>query len=235
MLPLCVFKHLYPNWISPAGLPTVLDHVSTRLTTCNGSHIPHIWCTTWPHHLVARWPWHFTPQGTLILVCHRHPWPCHPRSPRLAVVKMNCAITVAQPDTKPPSPAPAPTVTADMPFKSTDDLIKEFSDQFTGIGRFSGEYPFQIWHDVPPIIHALRKCPIALCPKVKEHLNKMEHMGVITCMDQPTDWVSSITYILKANGKLHLCLDPHDFNKAICCNHHKMPTVEEVASESVHS
>ena len=40
MLPLHVFKHLYPNWISPAGLPTGLDHVSTRLTAYNRSHIP---------------------------------------------------------------------------------------------------------------------------------------------------------------------------------------------------
>ena len=40
MLPLHVFQHLYPDQISPAGLPTGLDHVSIRLTTYNGSHIP---------------------------------------------------------------------------------------------------------------------------------------------------------------------------------------------------
>ena len=40
VLPLCVFKCLYPNWFSPTGLPTGLDHISTRLTVYNGSHIP---------------------------------------------------------------------------------------------------------------------------------------------------------------------------------------------------
>ena len=40
MIPLCLFQFLYPDQISPAGLPTGLDHVSTRLTTYNGSHIP---------------------------------------------------------------------------------------------------------------------------------------------------------------------------------------------------
>ena len=49
------------------------------------------------------------------------------------------------------------------------------------------------------------------------------------------DWVSSITYVQKANGKLCLCLDPCDLNKAICHNHHKMATVEEVAPEFAHS
>ena len=63
----------------------------------------------------------------------------------------------------------------------------------------------------------------------------MEHMGVITHMDQPTDWVSSITYVQKASGELCLCLDPHDLNKAIHHDHHKMPTIEEVAHEFAHS
>ena len=40
VLPLCVFQHLYPDQIRPAGLPTGLDHVNTRLTAYNGSHIP---------------------------------------------------------------------------------------------------------------------------------------------------------------------------------------------------
>ena len=40
VLPLCVFRCLYPDQISPAGIPTGLDHVNTRLTTYNRSHIP---------------------------------------------------------------------------------------------------------------------------------------------------------------------------------------------------
>ena len=60
-------------------------------------------------------------------------------------------------------------------------------------------------------------------------------LGVITCVDELMDWVSSITYVQKANGELHLCLDPRDLNEAICCDHHKMPTVEEVAHEFAHS
>ena len=59
----------------------------------------------------------------------------------------------------------------------------------------------------------------------------MEALGVITHVDQPTDWVSSITYVQKANGELCLCLDLCDLNRAICHDHHKMPTVEEVAHE----
>ena len=119
--------------------------------------------------------------------------------------------------------------------RSTDDLIQEFPDQFQGIGQFPGEYRIQFCHDAHPVIQAPRKCPIALHPRVKEHLNKMECLGVITHVDEPMDCVSSITYIQKVNGELCLCLDPHDLNEAICHDHHKMPTVEEVAHEFAHS
>ena len=244
VLPLCVFWCLYPDQISPAGLPTGLDHVNTWLTAYNGSHIPlygALWGPiTWqpdhpgacPHRVKSYWYVADTP-GPAILGL--------PSSEKLAVVKMNCAIMVRQPCTHPPPVSttaatnkPAASPEAAKPIRSTDDLIKEFPDQFKGIGWFPSEYKIWLHHDAHPMIHAPRKCPITLCPKVKEHLNKMECLGMITHVDEPMDWVSSITYIQKANGKLHLCLDPHDLNKAICHDHHKMPTVEEVAHEFAH-
>ena len=168
-----------------------------------------------------------------------------PACEKLAVVQMNCAVKTTQPDrcltaTTPPQAARTtkPSATRMLKSKSiesTDDLTREFPDRFTGIGKFPGEYKIWLCPDAHPVIHAPRKCPIALCPKVKEHLAKMEALGVITHVDQPTDWVSSITYIQKANGELHLCLDLRDLNRAICCDHHKMPTVEEVAHEFANS
>ena len=108
-------------------------------------------------------------------------------------------------------------------------------DLFKIVKRFPGKYKIQLHHDAHPVIHALRKYPIAICPKVKEHLNKMECLDMITHVDEPMDWVSSITYVQKENGKLCLCLDPYDLNEAICHDHHKTPTVEEVAHEFAHS
>ena len=47
-------------------------------------------------------------------------------------------------------------------------------------------------------------------------------------MEEPTDWVSPLTYSWKANRKLRVCLDLRDVNKAIKRDHYKTPTVEEV-------
>ena len=73
--------------------------------------------------------------------------------------------------------------------------MREFPDRFTGIGRFPGEYKIRLHPDAHPVIHAPRKCLIASCPKVKRAPGKMEALGIITHVEQPTDWVSSITYM----------------------------------------
>ena len=123
-----------------------------------------------------------------------------PSSENLAVMKMNCAITVRWPSTHPApvsttvattKPATAPEAAKSI--RSTDDLINKFPDWFKGISRFPGKYKIQLCHDAHPVMHAPRKCPIALCLKVKEHLNKMECLGMITHVGEPMDWVSSIT------------------------------------------
>ena len=146
------------------------------------------------HHLAARSPWCSPLQGKIILVCCGHPWSGHPgstSSEKLAVVKMNCAITVRQLCTHPApvsttvatnKPATAPE--AAKPIRSTDDLIKEFLDRFKGIGRFSGKYKIQLHHDAPPVIHAPRKCPIALMSKGQ---GTPQQDGMPRC-DYPCRW-----------------------------------------------
>ena len=42
------------------------------------------------------------------------------------------------------------------------------------------------------------------------------------------EWVSPLTYPQKLDGSLHICLDPHDLNKAIIWEHYKAPTPNEI-------
>ena len=59
----------------------------------------------------------------------------------------------------------------------------------------------------------------------------METLCVIRKAEEPTEWVSSLVVVEKPNGKVRLCLDPRDLNKAIQREHYPMQTVEEVAAE----
>ena len=57
----------------------------------------------------------------------------------------------------------------------------------------------------------------------------MEADGHITKVTEPTDWVSSMVTAVR-NGKLRICSDPKDLNKAIRREHYPIPTVEEVVA-----
>ena len=48
---------------------------------------------------------------------------------------------------------------------------------------------------------ATRKCPITMWPLVHEKLNEFINQGIIVPVEEPTDWVSSLAYSWKANGK----------------------------------
>ena len=58
---------------------------------------------------------------------------------------------------------------------------------------------------------------------------------IITEQVEPTPWVSSVTFPMKPNGEVRVCLDPSNLNKAIIREHHKPMTVEEIAHELARS
>ena len=96
------------------------------------------------------------------------------------------------------------------------------------IGDMQGGYDIKTDPTVPPVQHGRRKVPIEYKEEIEE-LAEMVHQRIITKQTEPTPWVSSLTYPKKANGKLRICLDPKDLNKAIIHENHKAPTLEEIA------
>ena len=55
----------------------------------------------------------------------------------------------------------------------------------------------------------------------------MVEEGILTPVNEPTDWVSSIVTVVKPN-KLRICIDPKDHHRAIKRSYYPMPTIEEV-------
>ena len=61
---------------------------------------------------------------------------------------------------------------------------------------------------------------------MKKEINKIEELGVIEKVLQPTDCVNAVVVIEKPDKSLRVCIDPHDLNKAIKRSHHPMPTFD---------
>ena len=112
---------------------------------------------------------------------------------------------------------------------STRDLQALFPNSFDSIRDMKGEYDIKTDPTVPAVQHGRRKDPIKYKEEIEKELAEMVQQSIITKQTEPTPWVSSLTYPKKANSKLRICLDPIDLNKAIICENHKAPTLEEIA------
>lgn len=204
ILPLRIFNQMFQVPEQPA-----LRQSHTVLTGYDGSRIPHSGyivlpckfggCTTDAQFYVAN------AQGPAILGL--------PSSRALQLVTIHCAVQLS--DSTPP-------------VRSTSSLMEMYSGQFDSMGHFPGQYHIVLRDNAESVIHAPRKCPINVHDELKVEIDGMVDQGVIKKVTESTDWVSSIVVARRANGKLRICLDPKDLNKAIRRCHHRAPTVEEI-------
>ena len=111
------------------------------------------------------------------------------------------------------------------------DVDKDYRDVFNGLGALPGKHTIKVDTSVTPVVHAPRKVPFAIKNKLKAELDRMEQLGVIIKQEEPTPWVSSMVTVVKPNGKLRVCIDPKDLNKAIQREHYPLKTIEEVVAE----
>ena len=112
---------------------------------------------------------------------------------------------------------------------NTQSVLDEFSDCFEGIGCLDREHKIAINPDAKPTVNRARRIPLSMEDKVRAELDKMEANDIISKVDQPTEWVSSMVVIEKKNGQVRICLDPRELNKAIQREHHHIPTLEDIA------
>ena len=111
------------------------------------------------------------------------------------------------------------------------ELIQRFPQVFReGVGCLKGEYRIQLDPQQTPVQHPPRRVPVALRDRLKATLDDLERDGILATVTEPTEWVSSLVIVPKKDGRLRLCLDPKDLNKAILREHFPLPTIEEVAT-----
>ena len=68
---------------------------------------------------------------------------------------------------------------------------------FTGLGSLEREYKIVLKPDcVSFAVTNHRRVPLLLMPKVKEELDHMKHMGVISKVHEPSGWCTGIVVVL---------------------------------------
>ena len=102
----------------------------------------------------------------------------------------------------------------------------------TGLGCTPGEYEIKLREGVTPFnLTTPRRIPISLLPRVETDLKRMEYMGVIEKVVQPTEWCFPVVVIPKKDGKVRICGDVIQLNRSMLWENHTMPTTEQTLAK----
>ncbi|XP_048582171.1 uncharacterized protein K02A2.6-like isoform X2 [Nematostella vectensis] len=224
VIPLSNYKHIYPESLCDIdGKPLSLAPSDTRITAYGGHEVQHYGtCNLTLLHNGQSSPHEFhvvNTTGPTILGL--------PTCTAMKLVTLNHSLSKDQAEPAEIRPAQVPK---DDP-EAKAALLRQYADCFEGIGCFSGEFHITLDPTVPAVVHPPRRVPEALQEPLRKELESLVQQGIITKVDEPTDWVNSLVCSTKRNGSIRLCLDPKDLNCAIKRPHHRTPTLDEVLSK----
>ena len=111
------------------------------------------------------------------------------------------------------------------------DVRKQFPKLFQGLGNLGEEYHIPLKEGAAPYaLTTPRNVPLPLRSKVQDELNSMEAMGVISKIDQPTEWCAGMVVVPKKSGDVRICVDLKALNDNVIREIHPMPKVDETLS-----
>ena len=111
-------------------------------------------------------------------------------------------------------------------------VAEQFPELFKGLGQMTGEYQIKLQPNATPFaLTTPRRIAIPLRPQVKTELERMEKLGVIAKVQQPTDWCAGMVIVPKPNGTVRICVDLTKLNASVCRERHILPSVEETLAQ----
>ena len=122
----------------------------------------------------------------------------------------------------------SPNATAEIPA----DVMQQFPSVFQGLGNLGEEYEICLKPDATPhSLFAPRHVPLPLRPKVKTELDRMETIGVITKVDEPTPWCAGMVVVPKKDGAIRICVDLAPLNNNVLREVHPLPKVDDTLAQ----
>ena len=115
---------------------------------------------------------------------------------------------------------------------ATTDIRERFPRLFEGLGNLGEEYEIKLKPNaVPYSLCVPRHVPLPLRTKVSEELTRMETMGVISKVDEPTPWCAGMVVVPKKSGAIRICVDLKPLNESVLREVHPLPRVDETLAQ----
>lgn len=107
----------------------------------------------------------------------------------------------------------------------------KFPTIFEGLGCINYTKPYTVVLKPDAKGHAVtapRRVSVQLREKVRAELQRMVKMGVITPVDEPTEWCAPMVVVPKPNGSVRICVDYTELNRHVHRERYMLPAVDEL-------
>ena len=115
---------------------------------------------------------------------------------------------------------------------SQEDITPAYPKVFNGLGTLQGDFHIHLKQDATPFaLHTPCNVPLPMRPKVKAELERMVSLGVISKVNEPTEWCAGIVAVPKPDGSVRICVDLKPLNASVLREVHPLPTVDSILGQ----
>ena len=113
-----------------------------------------------------------------------------------------------------------------------ESIINQFPKLFNRLGSLDGDFTIHLKPDARPYsLFTPRNVPIPLRTKVKKELDRMETLGVIAKVEEPTEWCAGMVVVPKKSGDVRICVDLKPLNESVLREVHPLPKVDDTLAQ----
>ena len=115
---------------------------------------------------------------------------------------------------------------------SLHTIVEKYPTLFQGLGSMGDPYDIQLQPEAQPYaLFTSRNIPLPLRLKVKQELERMESLGIISKVDEPTPWCAGMVVAPKKGGAIRICVDYQPLNRYVCREVYPLPKVDETLAQ----
>ena len=112
------------------------------------------------------------------------------------------------------------------------DVRNWFRKVFSGLGSLGEPYLIKLKEDaVPYTLFTPRNVAIPLREQVRNELERMESLKVVSKVTQPTDWCAVMVVVPKRSREVRICVDLKPLNECVLREVYPIPKVDETLAQ----
>ena len=113
------------------------------------------------------------------------------------------------------------------------EIVKQnFPKLFEGLGKLDGQYSIKLKDDAKPFALTVpRRVSTPLMSQVKTELDRMEETGVISKINEPTEWCAGMVVVPKPNGNVRICVDLTKLNESVKRENVPLPAIDQTLGQ----